>query len=138
MNWLKDLGACWASPRHLLDPSFAQPVSLIREYFGSRVAFFFAWVGTCCKMLLMLMAIVVTLVLCLHLVPFCFDVTEDMMSNLVSLTWMMVLITWIRVASIVWKREQEFFVEMWDIRLLQLRQPGPHRVGEPQDPGLVL
>merc|ERR1719409_989655 len=56
---LADLEACWARFSLIKDLSCVQPLSLLNDYFGSRVALLFAWNGLYCKLLLALLPVAI-------------------------------------------------------------------------------
>merc|ERR1719454_299842 len=62
-RWVKELNRCWADLKLMTDLTFVQPITNIHDYFGSRVAFNFAWHGVYCKMLLALLPVAFAFIL---------------------------------------------------------------------------
>lgn len=106
-KWLADLDASWSGLHQIKDFSFVQPMTLIQNYFGSRLAFIIAWNGTYCKLILALLPIALI-----------FEVLETGIfgdfKGLV-LFFGMILCIWSKLADNMWSREQKFFSCLWDL-----------------------
>lgn len=115
-HWLAELNACWANLGLIKDITFVQPLMMIHNYFGSRIAFLFAWNGAYCKMLCALLPI-----------AFMFEGlraaggflsapgTRDLSDQGSVMCFSIVLVIWSKVASNIWDREQEYYQVMWDL-----------------------
>lgn len=114
---VSQLQATWANWHSLADLTFVQPVPLLKEYFGSRIAFFFAWSGHYSKALLSLVAIAalqeVTLAVCRHV----FGIRVLKSRQVVGFS--IVLVVWAKIVANLWRREQNFFLELWNLRRYQ-------------------
>jgi hypothetical protein len=111
---LADLEACWGRFSLLKDLSCSQPLSLLNAYFGSRVAFLFAWNGLYSKWLLALLP-----------VAFVFEVVNSLAVAFGDtpywnrgsiLGFGMVIVVWARIVMNFWLRQQEYLVTLWDLR----------------------
>lgn len=111
--WLRNLEATWANWEHLLDMSFAQPVPAIQEYFGSRVAFSFAWNGHYCKALLALVPLMVLVELTQVGAGIWFD--RALLRRRFVLSTSILVIIWARIAANLWDREQAFLMQLWEL-----------------------
>eukprot|EP00747_Dinoflagellata_sp_TGD_P090856 gnl/TRDRNA2_/TRDRNA2_164860_c0_seq4.p1 gnl/TRDRNA2_/TRDRNA2_164860_c0~~gnl/TRDRNA2_/TRDRNA2_164860_c0_seq4.p1 ORF type:complete len:962 (-),score=158.54 gnl/TRDRNA2_/TRDRNA2_164860_c0_seq4:151-3036(-) len=110
---LDELCACWANFRFILDISYVQPIPVIREYFGSRIAFNFAWNGFHCKCLLALLPVAMAncvFILVAGMVGWVHSLTERQVIG-----FSIVLALWSRVAYNLWEREQNYFLRHWDM-----------------------
>lgn len=123
-GWLTTLHSAWASPRLLTDMLFRQPIHHIGQYFGVRVAFMFAWNGLYCKVLLALVIFalaheLVASLAALSMTALEVDPTEehhrDQVLTRTMLGWSLVVTTWARWACNLWDREQEFYIELWEL-----------------------
>jgi hypothetical protein len=110
-------GRAWSNLRLLLDTSFVQPVISIDTYFGSRVAFIFAWNGFYCKALFALLPLALVAEITALSLPYLFshaglnggfDGTR-----MVLLGFSVVVIVWSRLASNLWWREEAYFTQVW-------------------------
>lgn len=103
---LADLTACWARWGLMLDLTFVQPVTLLNDYFSSRVAFIFAWNGHHCKLLFALTPVAVA-----------FEFANLVLWKHGSvLGFGIILAVWGRWALNSWAREQEYFCTLWDLK----------------------
>eukprot|EP00747_Dinoflagellata_sp_TGD_P117409 gnl/TRDRNA2_/TRDRNA2_172601_c0_seq1.p1 gnl/TRDRNA2_/TRDRNA2_172601_c0~~gnl/TRDRNA2_/TRDRNA2_172601_c0_seq1.p1 ORF type:complete len:952 (-),score=137.05 gnl/TRDRNA2_/TRDRNA2_172601_c0_seq1:125-2980(-) len=108
--WLKKLNNTWASPKLVGDASFVQPIPMIKDYLGSRVAFSFAWNGLYCKCLIALLPVALvgfalTLIGRLSALP---DWNDRQV-----LGFSVVLAVWSRLAYNLWQREQSYFTNLF-------------------------
>lgn len=109
--WTQMLRAQLASKKGLVQ--LMQPLPVLREYFGERLAFDHAWTGTYCKAIvpLALFSIAIFLVrraswaLGLHI----FHDRQVISGSIVILLWG-------AVAHNLWIREKLFFIELWDLQ----------------------
>lgn len=108
-----ELKATWANWRSMLDISFVQPVPLIREYFGVRIAFLFAWNGVYCKALLALVSIAILQMIAIRICNDFLDV--DVVNGRQVIGFCIFVVLWARIAQNLWTREQGFFLELWNI-----------------------
>lgn len=105
------LRVTWASFDRLLDLAFVQPVHLIRDYFGARIAFDFAWNGLYCKALLAL----APLGLIYELATWVTDPSPEDQHNKQLLGFSIIILIWGQVAANLWDREQAFFIQSWNL-----------------------
>lgn len=111
---LQRIAASWVTRTHLFDFSFQQPIRLICHYFGSRVAFIFEWIGFYCKALLALLPIALIWDIIPRTVGYFFTgVASSHDTGILALS--LVVITWAKIASNLWNREQAFFLKLWNI-----------------------
>jgi len=104
----------WANWRCLLDLTFRQPTPFIRDYFGPRVAFLFEWNGVYCKGLLVLVTVALVQVI---LVRFCRDLLGiNIFRSRQVFGFSVVLVVWSKFVQNLYLREQNFFLELWNIR----------------------
>jgi len=110
--WLHKLRAEWSSWDRMKDLTFHQPIPLLREYFGSQLAFNFAWQGVWCKGLscLAVAAIIVTIVK--------FGPTAVLGYALVPekqiMPFAIIILMWAKVMTNLWLREEEYFRSLWN------------------------
>lgn len=113
-TYIAQLRATWANWSLLWDMSFVQPVGLLKEYFGTRIAFTFAWNGHFCKALLPLCAIAIiqqTVVFVSH-----FILDMNLLTNTQILGFSIVVVLWARISVNLWQRHESFFLESWNVR----------------------
>eukprot|EP00747_Dinoflagellata_sp_TGD_P003490 gnl/TRDRNA2_/TRDRNA2_108716_c0_seq2.p1 gnl/TRDRNA2_/TRDRNA2_108716_c0~~gnl/TRDRNA2_/TRDRNA2_108716_c0_seq2.p1 ORF type:complete len:997 (+),score=181.62 gnl/TRDRNA2_/TRDRNA2_108716_c0_seq2:172-3162(+) len=110
---LAKLRATWASWNRLRDMSFVQPIPFINTYFGSRVAFSFAWNGLYCKALLCILPVALVSMLLGPLTRTFYDASK--INSRQVLGFSIVLVIWGRLMANFWEREQEFFIRLWDM-----------------------
>jgi hypothetical protein len=78
---------------------------MLKDYFGSRIAFISAWNGHYCKMLLALTPVAVI-----------FELANVVFLNHISVIGFgLILAVWGKWALNLWDREQEYFIVLWDI-----------------------
>jgi hypothetical protein len=114
---LVKLNRDWANYGLMLDFSFIQPLSLIREYFGSRIAFMFAWNGCYCKMLLALVPVSMVFELA-NLLAMWYG-KNNWWNRRSLFGYAIVLAVWTRLASNQWSREQKFLSTFWELRAVK-------------------
>jgi len=110
---LAGLQRCWSRWSLLTDMSFVQPVSLLNDYFGSRVAFIFAWVGVYCKLLLALVPVAI-LVEAINYAAAMAGRTEYWNRGS-CLGFSIIVVIWAKFAEKMWAREQEYLIALWDL-----------------------
>jgi len=108
---IAELQTTWARWSLLTDLTVRQPLSLIMTYFGSRIAFIFAWIGLFAKMLLCLLPVGVLWEL-MNSVAF----ESGWWQGGSQLGFSLAVVIWARLASNVWSREEEFLVILWDLK----------------------
>jgi len=103
---IADLQACWARWSLMLDLTFLQPISLLNDYFSSRVAFIFAWNGHYCKLLLAITPVAIA-----------FELANLFLWQHGSvLGFGIILAGWGKWALNTWSREQEYFCTLWNLQ----------------------
>lgn len=118
---LKSLRHTWSNPARLFDATFVQPVTHLRVYFGSRLAFIFSWNALYCKALLALAPLAVVYELAMlrfnqHLTESRGDVDIGTRGGNHLLGFGIVLVIWATIASNLSRREEAFLVRAWDIK----------------------
>lgn len=103
----------WAAPGLLTDLSLVQPISKIANYFGTRIAFNFAWNGTYCKCLLALLPVAAFTSLAIQALTLAGHPAVGLSSRRV-LGFSIVLAIWSRLAHNMWLRESGFFRVLFD------------------------
>lgn len=117
---LHRLGGVWAGFSNWFDLSFVQPIPLLNQYFGPQVAFSFGWNGLYCKALLALLPIAM-------LSEFANSFLG--MRQVTSLS--IVIITWSKMASNLWDREETYFRKLWNLAAaVDARIPRPQFYGK--------
>jgi hypothetical protein len=112
--WLRTLREMWADRWSSLN--FVQPIDLLKEYFGSQVAFNFAWQGLYCKGLVALSVVAVVVEMFLKMFPpILADV--DLINSRVMLPFSIVLVIWARIMANLWEREEQYFAYQWDMQV---------------------
>mmetsp|Transcript_105633 Transcript_105633/g.294888 ORF Transcript_105633/g.294888 Transcript_105633/m.294888 type:complete len:1028 (+) Transcript_105633:160-3243(+) len=111
--WIHTLRETWADGWSSL--KFVQPVSLLNDYFGSQVAFNFAWQGLYCKGLVALSVVAVVVEMLKALPPVLVGVT--IINVRVMLPFSLVLAIWARLMANLWEREEEYFTHRWDLHV---------------------
>lgn len=114
-DWLPRLKAAWANYGLLWDFTFVQPVLSLQSYFGVRVAFIFAWNGLYCKALFALMPLALlseTVGVILSYQP-----NYDMATvvRMMVLSFNIIIVVWSRIVYNIWEREEQFFLQTWNI-----------------------
>lgn len=112
-SWIVKLKEKWANWGMLCDLTFVQPVPLLQKYFGSRLAFSFAWTGVYCKALLGLLPLAVLAESLAAGAKMYFN-TSGVIQMLV-LSFNIIIIVWSRIAANIWSREEQFFAKLWDL-----------------------
>lgn len=113
-RWIETLKDTWSGSHNWTDLTFRQPVTLIKNYFGSRVAFSLAWIGHWCKMLVPLTIIAVLWEVFLLTALLVED--EAKVENLrrrLIVGFSIIIAVWARVASNMWDREEHFLMELF-------------------------
>lgn len=111
--WLSKFERTWGTFSLLKDWSFVQPVPLIHDYFGARVAFIFAWNGFYCKALLPLAILSIIVELGCAFLKQHFDASFVHRRSVLSFS--ITVIIWSRIAVNLWAREQQYFLKLWDM-----------------------
>jgi hypothetical protein len=125
---IEELRAMWASWWKVLDPSFRQPIPFLRDYFGPRVAFLFAWSGTYCKGLLALNLVAVFQVGMIFVLNTVFDIHVLKHRQVIGFT--IVVVIWSRIMLNLWTREETFYVELWHLDQNEKDIIRPQFIGE--------
>jgi len=116
--WLRRLDASWASFRNLCDLTFVQPICLVQDYFGSRLAFIFAWNGLYAKCLLCLSIFAICIEVCgmaykhKHMGE---DHIERTVNRRIVLAFSVSITIWARASYNMWLCEEEYFIHLWDL-----------------------
>lgn len=112
-TYLRRLESVWGQIKLMLDLTFVQPIPLIREYFGSRVAFLFAWNGLVCKGLVALlpMSLLAELVVQMQIHVLGMHVNDHRQ----VLAPCLIIIVWMRIVQNLWAREEAYFLELWEM-----------------------
>jgi len=112
--WLARLYKPWGDLKLLLDLSFVQPIPMIREYLGPRVAFIFAWNGFYCKALLALTFVALPIEAAVNVLTMC-GLLGPTIHKRTVLAFSVVITIWARLTVNAWNREQEYFVNLWEL-----------------------
>jgi hypothetical protein len=104
----------WANWGALKDFRFVQPVTYLREYFGARLAFIFAWNGLHCKALVVL--VMISLLWLLVIEFWNRVIGSDFISHRQVIGFCIVISIWSKITNNMWKREEGFFEELWGLR----------------------
>jgi len=108
------LKAIWANWHSMMDLSCVQPVRFLRDYFGPRLTFLFAWNGVYCKTLIPLVVVAMVQVV---LVRISRDILgSDLLHSSQVLGFSLVTVVWAKISENLWSREQGFFMELWNIQ----------------------
>jgi hypothetical protein len=110
---IAELKAMWANWGMLMDFSFEQPIPYLRDYFGTRVAFLFAWNGVYCKGLLALVLVSLIQVIVVWVLQAVFGIY--LLKNKQVIGFCIVVVVWARLVFNLWEREERFFVELWNL-----------------------
>jgi len=108
----------WSPWWKLFDPLVMQPVHMLKNYFGSQVAFHLAWNGLYCKALLGLILPALLCEVCMwrnffHL--FRVDAeAENRNPHLLGCS--VILVIWGQLASQLWDQEQAFLLSHWELQ----------------------
>jgi len=108
------LQSSWARWSLLTDLSFVQPVTTLHTYFGSRIAFMFAWNGMYCKMLLALMPVALLFEILNVATTTSTKLFE--VSNHTALGFSIIVVIWGKLVVNLWCREEEYLIELWDMK----------------------
>mmetsp|Transcript_74257 Transcript_74257/g.170191 ORF Transcript_74257/g.170191 Transcript_74257/m.170191 type:complete len:652 (+) Transcript_74257:1130-3085(+) len=124
---LSQLRGIWASAAAIWDFSFRQPIHLLKAYYGSRVAFFFAWAGFYCKALL---ALLIPAIICiaLMLASQYFEYRRVFLIEVLQLGFGVVVIVWAAGIRNLFLQDTQYFVEYWHLWAPQ-RLPRPQYEG---------
>jgi len=115
-RWIDELSKQWADPRLIMDPSFSQPIPMVRNYYGSRVAYTMAFIGHWAKMLVPLTVVALSLELVFQALKLVLHVSgvEEWQRRLI-LGFSVIVAVWARVADNLWAREESFLQELFDL-----------------------
>lgn len=129
---IAELQAAWARWNLLSDLSVRQPLTSIRDYYGSRVAFIFGWMGCYTKMTMCLLPVALVWVF----LNFVADVVGKQefwhRGSVVGIS--VVIIIWAKLANNLWKKEEEFFTILWDLK----HADSKNRVQRPDFAGVLM
>jgi len=111
---LHELKHMWGRWDLIFDLTFKQPVNHLWHYFGSRLAFMFAWTGFYSKALtaLLIPALICNLFM---VVTYFLQEHEDLTLEVLQLSFSVVIIIWARTSANRWAQETNFFVEAWNL-----------------------
>jgi hypothetical protein len=112
-TWISKLRADWARLVLLRDLTFVQPVTVLQEYFGPRLAFRFAWSGVYCKSLLALVPLALLCESSAFFAKTWFNVNG--VDRMVIASFNIVTIIWAKIAFNLWEREESFFAALWGL-----------------------
>lgn len=89
---------------------FKQPVALLQDYFGTQIAFNFAWQGLICKCLfaLSVVALAVEMVKAAPKLGMDTIIYEKQI-----LPFAVIVIIWLRIVANLWEREETYFTHLW-------------------------
>jgi len=110
---IKMLREIWAD--RWSDLHFVQPVILLKQYFGSQVAFNFAWQGLYCKGLIALSVVAVVVEMLKIFPPILVGV--ELINSRVLLPFSIVIAIWARIMANLWEREETYFTHQWDMHV---------------------
>jgi hypothetical protein len=105
---LHKLGAVWSHHDLLADITIRQPIVKIKNYFGTRIAFNFAWTGTYTKCLLALLPFAASVALSVAVMKFAGYQVKELTDRRI-LAFSITLAVWSRIAHNTWMREFGFF-----------------------------
>lgn len=110
---IPQLKAAWGNPRLLLDISFLQPLFTLGTYFGSRVAFIFAWIGFYSKAMFALLPLAVVA----SATAFVFQHFYSYKSGgkVAIMIFNAIIILWSRIVYNLWEREQNYLRKVWSV-----------------------
>lgn len=111
---LAELEQSWARWSLLSDITVRQPVSAIRDYYGSRVAFIFAWMGTYTKMLVCLLPVALVWTF-LNLFTKHYVGKTDFWHRGSVMGISIAIIIWAKLANNLWKQDEEFLKVLWGL-----------------------
>jgi hypothetical protein len=123
------LDDCWANWVRRPDVHFRQPLSLLKDYFGARVAFLIAWSSHYFKSLWALVP--------LALVEFAvmtFLNDSPAVKRKMVLSYGILLIFWQQAVANLWDREQEYLCKLWgleDQEDVKTIRPSFHGIKQP-------
>lgn len=106
--------AIWGNFRALTDLNFVQPIPDLRDYFGARIAFLFAWNGVYAKALGVLLMTAVFWLMVTLVAKFVFKSTFFNERQVIGFA--ITLSIWCRVANNMWCREENWFLEFWGMK----------------------
>mmetsp|Transcript_52187 Transcript_52187/g.93605 ORF Transcript_52187/g.93605 Transcript_52187/m.93605 type:complete len:824 (+) Transcript_52187:102-2573(+) len=106
---LEQLRAASKSLRGSLGLSLSQPVTMLKDYVGARLAFNFAWTGSYARALLGLFP---PALLAVYLGK-----------GPLLLGFPVVFLVWGRMAANLWRRDEDFFAAQWDRDQVSLASP---------------
>mmetsp|Transcript_86526 Transcript_86526/g.231963 ORF Transcript_86526/g.231963 Transcript_86526/m.231963 type:complete len:990 (+) Transcript_86526:129-3098(+) len=124
---LSQLRGVWAATSAIWDFSFRQPVHLLQAYYGSKVAFFFAWAGFYCKALLALL-VPATICIALMVASQYFEYRRGFLIEVLQLGFGVVVIVWAAGTRNLFLQDAQYFVEYWHLW-------APKRLPRPQYEG---
>jgi hypothetical protein len=103
----------WANWWNILHWSFVQPIPAIREYFGAKVAFQFAWNGVYAKGLLMLLLVSSLQVGTIFILQNAFGIY--VLRNKQVIGFCITLALWSRIVNNMYNREEKFYCTLWNL-----------------------
>jgi len=109
---VEEFKVMWANWWNLLDTSFRQPIPAIRDYFGAKVAFQFAWNGVYLKGLFMLVLIAVLQVGIIFIMN---QFGINILNAKQVIGFCIVMALWSKVVQNMYAREEAFFRENWNL-----------------------
>jgi hypothetical protein len=111
---IQELQAIWANWSLLTDMTFVQPIPFLKEYFGARMAFLFAWNGVVCKAMLPLILLALAWVVTVQVASLA---GYKQINDRQVIGFSMVLCIWSKITVNMWSREQSFFQELWGMQM---------------------
>jgi len=111
---LQQLRFMWGKWSRGFDVNCRQPIHHLWHYYGSRVAFMFAWTGFYCKALT---ALLVPALVCLAIMigTWTVDYEVDRALTILQLSFSAVIIVWARWAVNTWHQERNYFIKAWGL-----------------------
>jgi len=117
-QWVAELRETWSGYASLKDFTFVQPVNILYQYFGARVAFNMAWNGFYCKALLALMVIAALAEFAVLFAQNIQEVSSEdatIMMKKQIMAFSIIVIIWSRITANKWLREEEFGCALWQV-----------------------
>jgi hypothetical protein len=112
MQYLHRIATTWSRIALYADFTFVQPIKLIYDYFGPRIAFMSAWTGMYCKALLAMVPVVIVWEFTAKLQQEYFGF-EGARRQVMAFS--LIIIAWTRIASNYWQQEQDFYTTLWEL-----------------------
>jgi len=131
-NWVGEFRKTFSNWGLLLDLTFLQPVNMLYQYFGSRVAFNQAWNGFYAKALLALLVIALVTETGVFFTQNIYNLSKAEVNTMLKkqiLAFSIITIIWSKIAANRWLREEEFGVKLWEVHS---KKPGlrPQFIGD--------